>query len=109
MSAILFIERVFGTVWGTKWKTRSLLVLSILYGLAVFLEAILICRPMAVDWNARIHGTCGDQIVSYLVLEVFGLFLDFTILVVPLPTIWGLQLVRSRKVLIAAVFSIGAL
>ena len=92
-----------------KWITRSLLVLSILYGLVVFLEAFLICRPMAVDWNARIYGTCGDQIVSYLVLEVLGLFIDFTILVVPLPCIWRLHIHWPRKVSIAAMFSIGAL
>ena len=59
--------------------TRLLLVILILYGLVVFLETFLICRPMAVDWNAHIDGTCGNQVVSYLVLEVLGLLFDLAI------------------------------
>ena len=110
MNALLFIGRIFADI---KKKTtlfaRSLLVLSILYGLVVFLEVFLICRPMAVDWDAHVDGTCGDQIVSYLVLEILGLLIDFTILVVPLPVIWKLQLPWPRKVSIAALLSIGAL
>ena len=109
MSAISLIAKVFGVTREIRRIVRSLLVLSILYGLVVFLEIVLICRPMAVDWNARVDGTCGDQIVSYLVLEVVGLVFDFTILVVPLPCIWRLQIQRTAKVQIAAYFSIGAL
>ncbi len=88
---------------------RSLMVLSILYGLVVFLEVFLICHPMAVDWNAHVGGTCGDQIISYLVLEILGLLIDFTISVVPIPYIWRLHIPWRRKVSIAALFSIGAL
>ena len=108
MSAILFIEKVFCYIGGI-WKTRSLLVLSILCGLVVFLEVFLICRPMAEDWNAHLDGICGDQVVSYLTLEVFGLLLDFIILVIPMPYIFRLQTSRSGKVPIWLVFSIGAL
>ena len=109
MSAILFIGRVFGVARGMHLLTRLLLVLSILYGLVLFLEIFLICRPMAVDWNVHIDGTCGDQVLSYLVLEVFGLVLDFTILIVPIPCIWRLNINLTRKMSIATMFSIGAL
>ena len=89
--------------------TRLLLVILILYGIVVFLETFLICRPMAVDWNAYIDGTCGNQVVSYLVLEVLGLLLDLAILVLPLPCIWQLRMSLRRKMSIAIVFSIGFL
>lgn len=87
----------------------SLLVLSILYGLVVLLEVFLICRPMAVDWDAHVDGTCGDQIVSYLVLEVLGLLLDFIILMVPPLCIWKLQMPFGIKMPFIIVFSIGVL
>ena len=106
MSAVLYIERAFGSKRNTA---RSLLVLSILYGLVVFLEVFLICHPMAVDWNAFVDGTCGDQIVSYLVLEVAGLVLDFTIIAVPIPVIWRLQLPMPKKIPILILFSVGVL
>ena len=109
MSATLFIERFIGNAWGMKWKIRSLLVLSILYGLVVFLEVFLICRPMAVDWNAHLDGLCGDQVVSYLTLEIFGLLLDFVIVVIPIPFILRLHMPCSKKVEVCLIFSIGAL
>lgn len=94
---------------GMQRRTRSLLVLSLLYGVAVFLELFLICHPMAVDWNAHVGGTCANQVVSYLVLEVFGLLLDFTILVLPLPCIWTLRRTLAKKLRFIIVLSIGVL
>lgn len=94
---------------GVKWIARSVLVLSILYGLVVILEVFLICRPLAVDWNPHVHGKCADQIVSYLVLEIIGLLIDFTILVTPLPLILRLDIDWRRKMSIVAMFSMGAL
>lgn len=92
-----------------KLITRLLLVLSVLYGLVVFLEVFLICRPMAVDWNVHIKGTCGDQVLSYLVLEILGLVLDLVILTVPIPCIWRMNINLTRKISSATMFSIGAL
>ena len=94
---------------GVKWIARSVLVLSILYGLVVILEVFLICRPLAVDWNPHVRGKCADQIVSYLVLEIIGLLIDFTILVTPLPLILRLDIDWRRKMSIVAMFSMGAL
>ena len=107
LSAILFIKRIFEPA--LKGWIPLLLVLTVLYGLVVFLEIFLICRPMAVDWNAHIDGTCGDQVVSYLVLEVFGLLLDLTILAVPILLIWKLTIEFARKMSIIIIFSIGFL
>ena len=108
-SAILSFKRVFQSVKSASRIAQFLLVLSILYGLVVFLEVFLICRPMAVDWDAHVDGTCGDQIISYLVLEVLGLLFDTIIAAVSIPYIWKLQMPRARKALIQIVFSIGVL
>lgn len=64
---------------------------------------------MAVDWDAHVRGTCGNQIVSYLVLEVLGLLLDFTIAAMSIPYIWALKVSRTKKMSIQIVFSIGIL
>lgn len=105
ITAILLVKRFFGLVRVT-WL---LLVLAVLYGVVVLLEIFLICRPLAVDWNVYVHGTCGDQVMSYLVLEVLGLFLDFIILAVPIPCIWQLDVKLAQKMSVATIFSIGFL
>lgn len=86
-----------------------LLVLAVLYGVVVFLEIFLICRPLAVDWDVHVRGTCGSQVMSYLILEVLGLFLDFIILAVPIPWIWQFEIKLAQKMKVATIFSIGFL
>ena len=110
ISALLFIMKGFvSIVPGMRWVAWLLLLLCTLFGLAVFLEIFLICRPMAVDWSIQTHGTCGDQVVSYLVLEVIGLLLDFIILAIPILCIRRLNVKLARKMSIASLFMIGGL
>lgn len=109
LSAVSLIGRIFGASGKGRLMARSLLVLSTLYGLVVFLELFLICRPMAVDWDASVKGTCGNQMLSYLVLEVLGLLLDLAILATPLAFIWNLPIKPGRKIHITIVFSVGVL
>ena len=106
ISAILLIRKIF--VACVRLATTLLLVI-ILYGLVVFLETFLICRPMAVDWNTHINGTCGNQVVSYLVLEIIGLLLDLAILILPLPWLWRLRMPFRRKLSVSISLSIGFL
>ena len=108
MSAILLIIRIIPTR-GFRLTAMVLLVVVILYGLVVFLETFLICRPMAVDWNTHINGTCGNQVVSYLVLEIIGLLLDLAILILPLPCIWRLAMPFRLKLSVSILVSIGFL
>ena len=92
-----------------RYIVLSLLVLSILYGIVVLLEVFLICHPMAVDWNANIHGTCGDQVVSYVVLEILGLLLDSAILAAPIPLILNSQLALAKTIWNVILLSMGIL
>ena len=87
----------------------GLFVLSTLYGIAIMLEMFFICRPMATAWYADVHGTCGDQVVSYVVLEIIGLFIDIAILVYPPIGISRLLMPRRKMVQISLVLSAGAL
>ena len=64
---------------------------------------------MAVDWNTQIQGTCGNQIISYLVLEVLGLLLDSIIMVVPIFGLLKAENPTREKVCFMMMFSIGIL
>ena len=106
MSAVLLTKKIFVPY---RRIASGLLVLCILFGLVVFLEIFLICRPMAVDWNNHTDGTCGNQIISYLVLEVLGLLLDLTIMMLPILSIWNLHLPTAKEVQFMIMFSISIL
>lgn len=108
ISAIMLSKKIVSRL-NQRWIWRSLLILSVLYGLVIILEIFLICRPMAVDWNASINGKCGNQIVSYVVLEILGLLLDFIIIMMPIPIIWSSHMNRARRFRFSIIYSIGIL
>ena len=108
ISAIILSKKIF-SIETLRWIWRLLLILSVLYGLVIILEIFLICRPMAVDWNASINGKCGNQIASYVVLEILGLLLDFIIIMTPILMIWLLCMDRALRFKISIIFSIGIL
>lgn len=75
----------------------AMAVLSCLHAMASVLEIFLICRPFAAQWDPRILGLCGDQVVSFVTLEVIGLLLDLGILLLPVHTIFYLNARQSQK------------
>ena len=74
---------------------------------ATVLACCLICRPFAYNWDHSIEGTCGDQRSLDLFLGVFNLLIDVTIVVLPLPMLWGLQMPASKKFMLSGMFSMG--
>jgi hypothetical protein len=71
------------------------------------LEELLICHPMAANWDAYIGGRYVNQIMSYLALEIMGLFLDLIILEYPLVLMWTLPMPLRQKVKPMVPFSSG--
>ena len=86
-----------------------MIVLTMLHGVTVVLEIFLICHPLAGIWNPSVTGSCGQRVVSYVMLEALGLLLDLVALILPLPITWRLHMDMKRKLLVSSVLSIGAL
>ncbi len=84
------------------------MALTVAYIITIILETLLICRPFAYFWDKSIHGTCGNQVVTYLTAGIFNLFIDVIIVVLPMPMLWGLQLPWARKFALTGIFGIGA-
>ena len=64
----------------------------------VILATLLICRPLAYNWNPTINGTCGDTHKLYLSGGIVNLLLDVSIVILPMPMLWGLQVCISTYV-----------
>ena len=117
-SVLLFYLRLFGTP-GTRPVFRKLLyitqVLVIVWLIAAVIPGIYRCHPIDDMWNplifsgpdVRIH--CIDENAYYVSTSVFNVALDFWILVLPLSIVWTLQLSRSRKAGLIAIFLLGIL
>ena len=54
-------------------------------------------------------GFCIDYGKVTLVVGVLNIIIDFAMLLCPLPELWKLQMPKSRKIGVSAIFVLGAL
>ncbi|KAH6060522.1 hypothetical protein HBI67_136950 [Parastagonospora nodorum] len=81
--------------------------LCIFHGIASVLEICLICRPLAAQWDTHVRGVCGNQIVSFTVVEVSALALDLAILISPLSKLLRMQMTFIAKIKTIVLFDAG--
>lgn len=110
VTALIFIHKIFKIYKSIRFIVYILGIVCILYGCAVVLDVFLICSPIAAAWNTQISGACGDQIASYVLLEVLGLLMDIIILVIsPTMIIRRLCIPWKKKIYISCWLSVSIL
>ena len=80
-------------------------------GWFISLEMIRIveCTPLAAQWDPAIKGKCVSEMVSQMLSAAGSVVLDLYIMLLPLPTLWRLQVHTSKKVFVLFVFACGYL
>ncbi|KAM0097231.1 hypothetical protein ACP6JE_008263 [Aspergillus fumigatus] len=66
------------------------------------------CRPLRAYWDKSIDGHCFDGNKFFIVNQAFNVIMDFVILALPIPMIWGLQRAWQDKLALNGVFALGA-
>lgn len=71
------------------------------------LIALLVCRPIAYNWNHMIEGRCYNQPEALEAVGIVNLLTDLLIFILPMPMLWGLQLPLGKKIGLTITFGIG--
>ena len=88
----------------------AVLLLNGAYSIAEVLAKCLICSPIACSWDSSVACTSCGNIVAYdLTYPILNLVLDVTMVVLPIPMIWGLQMPIGKKAMIGGIFGLGIL
>ena len=75
-----------------------------------FILALTQCQPREKIWNPFIpQGHCINTRAAYLSNGILNAATDFAILVLPMPSLWKLQMPIARKISATIVFSAGSL
>ncbi|PSR98942.1 integral membrane protein [Coniella lustricola] len=107
-AAGLLILRISGPMSGIKRAACLIMAASIALAIVSSMEIFLICRPFAAQWDPLVLGTCGDQILSFTVLETVGLALDLVILALPAIFMVRLQTTKWRRIKFILVVDAGS-
>lgn len=81
----------------------------LLFGIGLILLAVLICQPLAKYWDPLLPGTCGSNTASFLAGGIINIVTDVTIVILPMPMVWRLQMAQQRKIALTIAFSLSIL
>ncbi|KAJ5085275.1 hypothetical protein N7532_010046 [Penicillium argentinense] len=107
ISLICFYRRVFTTPRFQQF-TLGLNCLIGAWGLGIFLACAGQCRPLRAYWDHSVPGKCFDANLFFIVNQAFNVLMDFVILILPIPMIWGLHRAWQDKLALNGVFALGA-
>lgn len=83
---------------------------NILFYIVCFFLQLLVCVPREAIWNPWFEGArCIEVYELQLISAVFNAVSDFTILILPISTVWKLNMKKPKKVAMIAVFATGLL
>ncbi|PGH16600.1 hypothetical protein AJ79_01706 [Helicocarpus griseus UAMH5409] len=106
-SLCLTISRVF---FFTPYRISAYVAfgLSVAWTLVVILNSLLICRPISMFWgDISPGGKCGDQNKAFAAVGIMDVLVDLLILIIPLPSIFKLQMPIANRIALALVFALG--
>ena len=86
---------------------RAVGLFIILWNTGGVLGALLLCRPIALNWDRTLSGHCGDNRLFYMWLGAINVVAEAVILLLPLPFLYRLQMKAYKKAVVIGLFSVG--
>ena len=77
--------------------------------IALFLLQVFDCVPTERLWNILTPGHCINPKIGPYTSGTINVISDIYVLLVPIPTIWGLNMKLNRKVKLLLIFGLGTL
>lgn len=115
ISMLLLYLRVFSISRALRYVVFVALFLVVSSHIVILLITTLDIRPINCHWKAfqtdedyyRHCTDYWDDDVGYISMSVFTVVLDVTILAIPLPAVWKLNMPKRQKIGVMIIFSAG--
>ncbi|KAM0796882.1 hypothetical protein BDR22DRAFT_892817 [Usnea florida] len=79
----------------------------IAYSVAQFFGDIFQCVPLEALWDPTVHKKCINIAAVIISGGVINIVTDFILLTLPMPLLWNLNVSKSKKRMLSAVFLVG--
>ncbi|KAH7131010.1 integral membrane protein [Dactylonectria macrodidyma] len=87
---------------------RALGIFIILWNIGGVLGGLLVCRPISMNWDQTTPGgKCGNQPMYYMALGIINILVEVTLLGLPFPVLYKLQMPLRKKLVVFGMFSVG--
>ncbi|PVI04225.1 hypothetical protein DM02DRAFT_669228 [Periconia macrospinosa] len=96
----------------TTFRTGVYITMFITVGSCTGIDVALLaaCRPFAKNIDVTVKGgQCLNKGALYIATAILNIVTDILVLVLPIPMVLGLQMARSRKIMLIFLFSLGSI
>ncbi|MCJ1242663.1 hypothetical protein MMC14_010672 [Varicellaria rhodocarpa] len=100
----IFVPRQKNVIY---WCIYIIIWLNLLFYLIDTFVVAFACSPREKIWNPTIPGHCVNNNLNFVVTGICNIVSDFSILLLPLYSIWLLQLPFKKKLAVSAIFATG--
>ena len=109
ISVLHFYITIFRSNKAFLTVAYAVIALVLAFFIGVVVSDVLTCRPLAKYWDPLQPGTCESPLRSLIALSSTNVATDLTIVLLPMPMVWGLQMATRRKVELTITFALGFL
>lgn len=107
-SIMLLYGRIFETP-GWRRAMQWFIIFSVCKTIAFLFPLVFQCKPIHAIWDPNAMGNCLNISAIGFAGAGFSITEDIIFLIIPIPTLWHLQLDRKKRLLLILLFSIGSL
>ena len=107
-SILLLYHRIF-VVPAFQRVVKFCIAFMVLYQISTLVVDIWPCSPIRGFWDTSIKARCVDQVKYFVASASINVFTDVTILLLPMPMVWRLQISLRQKLILCGIFLIGGL
>ena len=94
------------------FRTSVYLTMFVVVGscVGIVISLLAACKPFAKNTDVTIQeGQCLNKTALYIATAVLNIITDLMVIVLPIPMVVGLQMGRSRKIMLILLFSVGSM
>lgn len=103
----------FYRVFSTRKMRRIILAVGLVvvgWGISQVLVEMFICTPIEKFWMGdAVDGRCIPNYPQWYINAGGNIMTDIAVFLIPLPTIWKLNLQRSQRIILLGIFCLGFL
>lgn len=110
ISILLFLNHLLGTTRRMRMTLLAVGVFCIAWALVTFVYSFFFCSPVSYYWDKTIKGHCISDNhfrIGAMVIALLSLATDLIILIIPIPTVWRLQMRTKQKVAVTIILCLG--
>lgn len=105
MSQLILYMRLFAARL-SKW-VYGVGAIVVIWAVVFNFLCIFLCDPIQQQWTVERVGHCMDQILLLKCLIMSNLITDLVIVILPIRSVWQLQMRKTEKLAIIACFGLG--